>query len=84
MKKLINTKNIYLFTFISFIVTILFVYVFSIIAPKFYTGWDMYTDKNIVSIFTDVAFMILLSINSIGIILCISYTFKTFLNKLSK
>ena len=84
MKKYVNTKRVCLLTFISFIVSFLFIYVFSMIAPKFYTGWDMYTNKNILCIFIDIIFMILLSINIIGTILCIIYISKACLNKLNK
>ena len=81
MKKNINVLSVYLFTFISFIITILFVYIFAKTAPQFYTGFDKYTSKNMLSIFADILFILLLSVNFIGIVLCTSNTYKVFSNK---
>ncbi|OLS02953.1 hypothetical protein [Tissierella creatinophila] len=84
MKKYINIKKLYLFTFISFMATFLFLYIFTGTAEQFYTGWDGYGDKNIESIFIDVIFILLLLVNFTGIVLSVIYTFKIFFNKLVK
>lgn len=60
MKNYINTKKVYLLTFISFLITFLFLYIFVEKAEGFYTGWDGYGDKNIESIFADFIFIFLL------------------------
>lgn len=84
MKKHINAKKVYLFTFISFILTILFLCFFAETAPRFYTGFDKNTSPNTLSQIADFIFIFLLSINFIGIILCIVYTAKILFNKISK
>lgn len=84
MEKHINIKKVYLFTFISFIATFLFLYIFSETAEQFYTGWDKYTNKNTLSIVADVIFMLLLSVNFIGIMLCIIYPVKRLFNRSSR
>lgn len=84
MKKHISIKKVYLFTFISFIATFLFLYIFTETAEQFYTGWDKYTNTNTLSMFANVIFILLLVFNFIGIILCIIYTLKNLLNKLSR
>ena len=84
MKKHISIKKVYLLTFISFIATFLFFYVFAETAPHWYTGWDRYTNKNTLSTFADITFMILLLVNCTGIILSIIYTCKSLFNKLSR
>ncbi len=83
MKK-ISIKKVYLFTIISFVATFLFFYVFAETAPHWYTGWDKYTNKNTLSTFGDITFMILLLVNCTGIILSIIYTCKSLFNKLSR
>lgn len=84
MKKYINIITVYLFTFISFIVTLLFIYIFAKTAPQFYTGFDRYTTKNVLSILADILFILLISVNLIGIILCTFYTYKALSNKFGK
>ena len=84
MKKYINTIRVYLFTLISFIVTLLAIYLFAKTAPQFYTGFDRYTSKNILSIFADILFILLLSVNFIGIILCTFHTYKALSNKFGR
>ena len=82
MKKHVNIKKVYLFTFISFIATFVFLYIFTETAEQFYTGWDRYTNKNTLSMFADVIFMILILADLIGIVLCVTCPFKTLFNKL--
>lgn len=84
MKKDINIKRLYLFTFISFVVTFIFIYFFAETAPQFYTGFDMHTSPNTLSKVADLIFKILLSVNFIGFILCFVYTFKILFNKFNK
>lgn len=84
MNKNESITRVYLFTFISFIVTFLFVYIFAKIAPQFYTGFDRHTSKNILSILADLLFIIMMSANIIGITLCTFHTYKAFSNKLGK
>lgn len=84
MKKYINIKKVYLFTFISFITTLLFLYIFTKTAEKFYTGWDNYTNTNALSMLANAIFILLLVVNLISITLSIIYTFKILLNKLSR
>lgn len=84
MKKHVNIKKIYLFTLISFISTFLFFCIFTKTAPYWYTGWDRYTNKNTLSIFADITFIILLLANCAGIILSIVYICRSLFNKLSK
>lgn len=84
MKKHINIFRVYVLTFISFIVTILFIYLFAKTAPQFYTGFDRYTSKNILSILADILFIILLSVNLIGIVLSTFYTYKAISNRLGR
>ena len=83
MKKHISLKKIYLFTIVFFIIFLLFIYIFANTAEQFYTGWDMFTNKNILSIFADTMFIFLLSVNFIGIILCIFYSIKSLFNKIN-
>lgn len=73
MKKYINLKRVYLFTLISFLITFLFLYIFTKTAPQFYTGFDKHTSQNTLSIIADLIFKLLLSVNFIGIVLCILY-----------
>lgn len=84
MKKYINIKSTYLFTFISFVATFLFLYFFAETAPQFYTGFDKYTTPNTLSKITNFIFKLLLSVNFLGVILCIIYSFKSLFNKLGK
>ena len=84
MKKYINIKRVYLFTFISLLVTFLFLYIFAETAPYFYTGFDEHTSKNTISKIADYIFKILLSVDFIGIVLCIIYPVKILFNKLGK
>lgn len=84
MKKYANIKKVYLFTLISFIITFLFLYIFGKTAPQFYTGFDEYTSRNTLSIVADFIFKFLLSVNFIGIVLCIVYPFKILINKLRR
>lgn len=81
MKKNVSIKKLYLFTITSIITTFLFLYAFSETATYWYTGWDRYTNKNTLSIFADIIFMILLLVNCVGIILSMTYTGKSLLNK---
>ena len=76
MKKHLNLKKVYLFTLISFVATFLFIYLFAKTAPGYYTGFDRFTSKNILSILADVLFIILLSANFIGIIASAIYSMK--------
>jgi len=76
MKKQVNIKKLYLFTFISFVATTIFLYFFAETAPQFYTGFDSFTNKNVLSIFADIIFKILLLVNFIGAVLCIIYSLK--------
>ncbi|MDY0236347.1 MAG: hypothetical protein RBR71_09975 [Gudongella sp.] len=84
MNKNGSITTVYLFTFISFIVTFLFIYIFVKIAPQFYTGFDRHTSKNILSILADILFIIMMSANIIGISLCTIHTYKVFSNKLGR
>ncbi len=84
MKRHINIFRVYVLTFISFIVTVLFIYLFAKTAPQFYTGFDRYTSKNALSILADILFIFLLSVNFIGIVLCTFYTYKAISNKLGR
>ncbi len=83
MKK-ISIKKVYLFTIISFVYTFLFFYFLAEKAQHFYKVWDKYTNKNTLSTFGDITFMILLLVNCTGIILSIIYTCKSLFNKLSR
>lgn len=84
MKEHINIKRVYLFTFISIVVTFLFLCFFAETAPQFYTGFDKHTSPNTLSKITDFIFKFLLSVNFIGTILCVIYPFKILFNKLAK
>lgn len=76
MKKYINIKNLYLLTFISFVLTFLFLYFFIHMAPHFYTGFDYPTIPNKLSNIANFVFLFLISLNSICVILSIIYSFK--------
>ncbi len=56
MKKYANIKKVYLFTLMSFVITFLFLYIFAKTAPEFYTGFDEYTSRNVLSIVADFIF----------------------------
>lgn len=84
MKKHISIKKVYLFTFASFIAIFLFLYIFAETAPHWYTGWDRYTNKNTLSKFADIIFMVLLLINFTGIVLSIIYTCKSIFKNLGE
>ncbi|MFA7533288.1 MAG: hypothetical protein WCY46_03060 [Tissierellaceae bacterium] len=80
----INIKKVYVFTLISFVVTILFLYIFAQTGPHWYTGWDSHTSKNSLSIFADIMFIITLLVNCVGIILSIIYTCKWLFDNFGK
>ena len=84
MKKYLSIKKVYLLTFISFVATFLFLYVFAETAPSWYTGWDIYTNKNTLSALADTLFKVLLLVNFTGVILSILYTFKALFQKFSE
>ena len=82
MKKHMNIIRAYLFTIISFVVTLLAVYLLAKIAPQFYTGLNRYISENTLNIFVNILFIFLLSVNFIGVILCTFHTYKALSNKL--
>lgn len=84
MKKYISIKKVYLITLISFLAIFLFISVFTETAPYWYTGWDRYTDKNVVSVLADIIFIVLLLVNFTGIVVSIIYTCKSIFKKLAK
>ena len=84
MRKHINIKKVYLFTILSFIITFLFLYFFAKTAPQFYTGFDNHTSPNTLSKVADFIFVLLLSVNFIGTILCIACTVKIIVSKIVK
>ncbi|AFS78366.1 hypothetical protein Curi_c13560 [Gottschalkia acidurici 9a] len=82
MKKDINIKKLYLFTFLSFILILLFLYLFSQKAPYFYTGFDYHTIPNRLSKLANFTFIILILINFICVLLSIFYSIKIIFNKI--
>lgn len=84
MKRHMSIKNVYLLTFISFIATFLFLYIFIETAEQFYSGWDNFTNTNTLSMFANGIFILLLIADLLGIILCIICTTKNVLNKVSR
>ena len=81
MKKYINIKNLYLLTFISFILIVLFLYYFVKTAPYFYTGFDNNTVPNLSSSIANFIFKFLILFHFTCVILSVTYSLYKLFNR---